>query len=132
MISFLHTYRDIHSNCTEKQSIEDINKLVKELYSIKKEIYSYFQKIIYLEEPFYCLTVFIELYTFWKFSAIINDKIIILIIGNIIIFYSFLEKKYPKFLFRCRMFVKEVIEGIIGFIMALIPKYENEKNIHKK
>ena len=92
-------------------------------------MHSFIQKIIYLEEPFYCLTVFIELFIFWKFSAIINDKLIILVIGNTIIFYSFLEKKYPKFLFRCRMFVKEIIEGIIGFIMALIPKYEDAKNV---
>ena len=80
-----------------------------------------------MEEPFYCLTVIIELYIFWKFSAIINDKLIILIIGNIIIFYSLLEKKYPKFLFRCRMFVKEMIEGILSLIFAIIPKYEEDK-----
>jgi hypothetical protein len=80
-----------------------------------------------LDEPFYSLTVFIELYILWKISAIFNDKLIVLIAGNIIIFYSFLDEKYPKFLFRCRMFVKEIIEGILGFIMALIPKYEENK-----
>ena len=80
-----------------------------------------------MDEPFYSLTVFIELYILWKISAIFNDKLIVLIAGNIIIFYSFLDEKYPKFLFRCRMFVKEVIEGILGFIMALIPKYEENK-----
>ena len=80
-----------------------------------------------MDEPFYSLTVFIELYILWKISAIFNDKLIVLIAGNIIIFYSFLDEKYPKFLFRCRMFVKEIIEGILGFIMALIPKYEENK-----
>ena len=80
-----------------------------------------------MDEPFYSLTVFIELYILWKISAIFNDKLVVLIAGNIIIFYSFLDEKYPKFLFRCRMFVKEIIEGILGFIMALIPKYEENK-----
>ena len=50
-----------------------------------------------------------------------------LLIGNIIIFYSFIEEKYPKFLFRCRMFVKEMIEGILSLIFAIIPKYEEDK-----
>ena len=80
-----------------------------------------------MDEPFYSITVFIELYILWKISAIFNDKLIVLIAGNIIIFYSFLDEKYPKFLFRCRMFAKEIIEGILGFIMALIPKYEENK-----
>ena len=38
-----------------------------------------------------------------------------------------IEKKYPKFLFRSRMFVKEIIEGVLSAIMALFPKYEEQK-----
>ena len=52
-----------------------------------------------------------------------NDKFILLIAGNITIFYSFIEKKCTKFLFRCRMFVKEMIEGILSLVFAFIPKY---------
>ena len=59
-----------------------------------------------------------------------NDKLILLVIGNIIIFYSFIEEKYPKFLFRSRMFIKEMIEGILSLIFAIIPKFEEEvKNV---
>ena len=64
------------------------------------------------------------MYLFLIISKFINDKLILLIIGNIIIFYSFIEDKYPKFLFRCRMFVKEMIEGVLSLIFAIIPKYE--------
>ena len=72
----------------------------------------------------YSLVVIIELYIFWRISKIINDKIIILIVGNIIFLYSIIEKKCPQFLFKCRMFIKEIIEGILGLFMAFIPKYE--------
>ena len=101
--------------------------LIKDLYRVKNDLYTNFLKIVNLEEPFYTLIALVELYLFWKISKVINDKIIILIIGNIIIFYSMIEKKYPKFLFRSRMFVKEIIEGVLSAIMALFPKYEEQK-----
>ena len=87
------------------------------------------KKIIYFDEPFYSLIVFIELYIFWKISKLFNDKIILLVIGNVLIFYSVIEKKYPRFLFRCRMFVKEIIEGVLISINTFIPKYEEVKNV---
>ena len=68
----------------------------------------------------------IELYIFWSVSKLINDIIILLVIGNIIIFYSLIEIKYPQFLFRIRMSAKEIIEGVITAIMAIIPKYKEE------
>ena len=101
--------------------------LIKDLFRVKNDLYTNFLKIVNLEEPFYTLIALIELYLFWKVSKVMNDKIIILIIGNVIIFYSMIEKKYPKFLFRCRMFVKEIIEGVLSAIMALFPKYEEKK-----
>jgi len=70
--------------------------------------------------------VLIELYIFWSVSKLINDIIILLVIGNIIIFYSLIEIKYPQFLFRIRMSAKEIIEGVITAIMAIIPKYKEE------
>ena len=101
--------------------------LIKDLYRVYNDLYENFLKIVNLEEPFYTLIALIELYLFWKISKIINDKIFILIFGNIILFYSMIEKKYPKFLFRSRMFVKEIIEGVLSAIMALFPKYEEQK-----
>ena len=101
--------------------------LIKDLYRVYNDLYSNFLKIVNLDEPFYTLIAFIELYLFWKISKIINDKIFILIFGNIILFYYMIEKKYPKFLFRSRMFVKEIIEGVLSAIMALFPKHEEHK-----
>ena len=106
--------------------MDEINEFVKEIYSIKNKLFLNFKKIIYCEDLLYSLVAFIELYIFWKISNIINDKIILLIIGNIIFLYSIIEKKYPQFLFRIRMFVKEIIEGILSLFMAFIPKYEEE------
>ena len=105
---------------------------IKDLYRVKNDLYTNFLHIVNLEEPFYTLIALIELYLFLKISKVINDKIIILIIGNIIIFYSMIEKKYPKFLFRSRMFVKEIIEGVLSAIMALLPKYEEQKEKEKE
>jgi len=112
---------------TEKKFIEEINEIIKEIYSINKRLL----KIFTFEDPFYCLIVFIELYILWKISKIINDKIFLLIVGNIIIFYSNIEKRYPKFLFRTRMFIKEIIEGILGIFIAFVPKYEEKQDTKK-
>ena len=104
--------------------MEEANEIAKELYLIKNAICSNFQAIIYFDEPFYTLTVFVELYLLWNISKIINDKIILIIGVNVILFYSLIDKKYPIFLFRARMFVKEMIEGILSAILVFIPKYK--------
>ena len=105
-----------------------MSEFIKNINKIRKDIFDNFQDIIYFKEPLYSLTAFIELYIFLTVSKFINDKIIILIICNIIIFYDIIEKKYPKFLFKSRMYIKEIIEGILGVIIALIPKYEEVRN----
>ena len=53
-----------------------------------------------------------------------NEKFIFLIVINIIMFYGPLEKKYPYFLFRSRMYLQQIFEGIIGLFKCFIPKYE--------
>ena len=60
---------------------------------------------------------------------------ILLIISNICIFYSILDKKYPHFLFMVRMSIKQIIEGIIVVLICIIPNYEKkekEKETGKK
>jgi len=105
-----------------------MSELIENLNKIRKDIFDNFQDIIYFKDPLYSLTVFIELYIFFNISKFINDKIVILIICNIIIFYNIIEKRHPKFLFKCRMYIKEIIEGILGIFMALIPRYEEVRN----
>ena len=65
-----------------------------------------------------------------KITAFFDDKIILLFVFNLIIFYSVLEKKFPYFVFKSRMTIKQIIEGIIVLILCVIPRYE-EKNKEK-
>ena len=48
-----------------------------------------------------------------RISSIFNDKFFLLLATNICLFYAPLDKKYPYFLLKSRMAVKQVIEGII-------------------
>ena len=59
-----------------------------------------------------------------KFVSFISDKLVLLLIANICLFYSSLEEKFPHFIFKCRTAIKQVIEGIIVLFQCLIPKYE--------
>ena len=81
----------------DKKSEEEINKFVKDLCRIKYSLYLNFKKIIYFDEPLYTFIVLIETYIFLKISKYINDKLIVLILGNIIIFYSVIEKNTQNF-----------------------------------
>jgi len=66
-----------------------------------------------------------------KISSFLSDKIILLIIANACLFYAPLEKKYPHFVFKCIMSVKQIIEGIIVLTLCVIPRYEEEPQKEK-
>jgi hypothetical protein len=68
------------------------------------------------------------LYIVAKVINLFNEKFLAWIILNIIIFYGPIEKRYPYFLFRSRMFVQQIFEGIIGFVYCFIPSYEPKKD----
>ena len=68
----------------------------------------------------------IELYLLLKLSSILSDKIILLILANICLFYAPLEKKFPHFIFKCRISIEQIIEGIIVLIQCIIPRYIEE------
>ena len=89
------------------------------------------KKTISLEDKLYTTRVFIEFYLLMKITSFLSDKFIILFISNICIFYSIIDKKFPYFLFKCRMSVKQIIEGIIILLICIIPRYE-EKEIEKQ
>ena len=44
-----------------------------------------------------------------------------MVLGNILIFYAPIYNRCPKFLFRIRMFIKEIIEGVLVVLSCLIP-----------
>ena len=62
-----------------------------------------------------------------KASAIIGDRIILFVTLNIFILYAPINKKFPNFLFVSRMYIKQIIEGTLGILECLIPRYEEEK-----
>ena len=59
-----------------------------------------------------------------KFVSFITDKIVILLIANVCLFYSCLEEKFPHFIFKCRTSIEQIIEGILVLVPCIIPKYE--------
>jgi len=69
---------------------------------------------------------------FYVVSKIINwfnEKFLVWIALNVLIFYGPIEKKYPYFLFKSRMFLEQIFQGVFGLIACLIPKYEEEHQI---
>jgi hypothetical protein len=83
------------------------------------------------EEPFLTIKVLSYVYLLMKVSSWIGDRFILFVALNIFIFYAPINKKFPDFLFVSRMSIKQVIEGTIGIIECLIPRYEEEKNKKK-
>ena len=97
---------------------------------------AYFKNFIYktisLENKLHTTRVIIEFYLLMKITSFLSDKFIFLFISNICIFYSVIEKKFPYFLFKCRMSIKQIIEGIIVLIICIIPSYEKKEKDDKK
>ena len=61
-----------------------------------------------------------------KISSIFGDKFFLFLATNICLFYAPIDEKYPNFFLKIRMAVKQIIEGIIVFIICIVPKYEEE------
>ena len=83
------------------------------------------------EEPILTIKVLSYIYLLMKVSSWIGDRFILFVVLNTFIFYAPINKKFPDFLFVSRRSIKQVIEGTIGIIECLIPRYEEEK-IKKK
>ena len=73
----------------------------------KKEVYPKFEKttgfkldkIISLEDPILTIKTILYLFALIKVSSWLGDKYIVLIILNVFIFYSPINKRFPHFLF---------------------------------
>ena len=83
------------------------------------------------EEPFLTIKTLSYIYLLMKVLSWIEDRFILFVFLNIFVFYAPINKKFPNFLFVSRMSIKQVIEGAIGIVECLIPRYEEEK-IKKK
>ena len=88
---------------------------------------SFTQKITELTSISYSVKMIIVLYIISKIINLFNEKFIAWIILNILLFYGPIEKKCPYFLFKSRMFIEQIFEGIIGLFYCFIPAYEPQK-----
>ena len=107
---------------------EEVQEAIYKSYSCFS---SYIQKIVSFDDYKFSLTQLFKLYMCAKIVNILNEKFILLIITNVIMFYAPLENYSDHFLFKAKMAVIQVIEGTIGLISCLIPKYE-EPQINNK
>ena len=110
---------------------EELNKISIEILTFKNFFVNSIKRAISCEEKLYSVVYLIQIYILMKISSFLNDKFIIYIILNIIILYAPFEEKCPNFLFKIRMAFKQIIEGFIGLLDCLIPKYE-ENNFKKE
>ena len=62
-----------------------------------------------------------------KFAILVGDRFILLVTLNVFIFYAPINKKCPHFIFKTRMSIKQIIEGTVGILECLIPRYKEEK-----
>ena len=92
---------------------------------------NFIKKTISCEDKYYTIVVLIQIYLLMKITSWFSDKFILYVIVNVLLLYAPLEKKCPHFLFKCRISFKQIIEGIIGLLDCLIPKYEEETNDKK-
>ena len=97
------------------------------LYHSYLKRYNYMKEIITFKDVKRSIKELLKMFIIMKIINIINDKLLLLIVVNIIIFYSPLENKSDHFLFKGKMAVKQFCEGIVGLIECLIPRYEAPK-----
>ena len=115
----------------EPISEEKLDESFKDFYASISYFKNYIKKTISFEDKLYTVRVIIELYLLMKISSLFNDKFFLLLATNICLFYSPLDKKYPYFVLKIRMSVKQIIEGVIVLILCLVPKYEEEQKEQK-
>ena len=87
---------------------------------------NYIAKLTSFEDPYYTIRGLIEIYILMKITSILCDKIILLIILNVIILFSPIEKKIPHFIFKWRIGFRQIIDSVLGIIDCFIPIYGEE------
>jgi len=110
----------------EKDVIEE-NKVKDSLFKSYTRISNYFKKIIDFNDAYFSLEQLFNIYSLVSIINYVNEKLILLIIMNIIIFYFPIESRTDHFLFKIYMAIKQTYEGIIGLVIVIIPKFEKNK-----
>ena len=89
-------------------------------------------KIASFEDKILTIKTLIYLFLLIKVSSWIGDGVIFFVVLNVFIFYSPINKKFPHFLFYTRMYIKQIIEGIIAILICIFPTFEKNKNNKKE
>ena len=82
------------------------------------------KEIIALNDASNTFQVLFVIYLLSKITNCLGDRFIVFILLNVALFYSPLDKNFPNFLFNIFIVCKQCIEGIIGVIICIVPKYE--------
>ena len=104
------------------------------IYNYESEMKKYrerFRKIISLEDPSSTIRTFVYIYSCLLLSILLGDKFILLLILNILIFYTPINNKFPNFIFNTIMTLKQTIEGVLGILESFIPRYIDKKELNK-
>ena len=110
----------------EAISDETLKKLFKEFLALIEYFKKFLKRTISLEDKLYTFRTLVEFYLLMKITSFLNDKIILIFVSNIILFYAMIEEKYPYFVLKSRMAIKQIIEGVIVLILCVVPRYEEE------
>ena len=88
---------------------------------------NYIKKTITFEDKVQTIRVLIEIFLIMKITSLLSPKILLCFISNLCIFYSLIDYKFPYFVFKTRMAIKQIIEGIIVLIICIFPTSEFKK-----
>ena len=110
----------------ETDNIEE-DKIKDSLFKSYTFVSNYLKKIVFFEDAYFTLNTLFKLYSLVSLLNYVNDKLILFIFMNIIIFYFPIENKTDHFIFKIYMAIKQTIDGIIGLLIVIIPKYEKPK-----
>ena len=99
----------------------------KELSDTYNNFKAFILKTVSLEDVYYTVRVLLQLYIIMRVTSFLNDKFIVIVLLNLIILYAPLEEKIPHFLFKWCFGFRQLVDGLLGIIDCLIPKYEEKK-----
>ena len=123
----------IYSLKTEYEYVskETVQKIVIEIVKVRQQVIAMVNSIISTTSISDAIHLIIKL----KLASIVinlfPDAFLFWVIINFVIFYGPIDKWYPNKIAYGLTCVRQVIEGVIGVVEALIPKYIDE-NENKK
>lgn len=122
-------FRETELNDKEKESIKDF---VEELSYLKKYIKNFIKKVSSFEDYKDSIIGLVEVYLIMKLTWYINYKYTLLFLTDLILFYGPLETRCPHFILKGKLIFIQTVEGIIGILFAIIPRYEEKGEENKK